>query len=82
METVSLIAATVLPLWNIPLILHIQKRRSSQDVSLWWVFGVWVCFLLMLPAGLTSSDQVFRVFTIMNSILFTAVVVQVVRYRK
>jgi len=82
MDTVSLIAATVLPLWNIPLILRIQKRRSSQDVSLWWVFGVWVCFLLMLPAGLTSSDQVFRVFTIMNIILFTAVVVQVVRYRK
>ena len=82
METVSMVAAFVLPLWNIPLIANMQKQRSSRDVSLWWAIGVWVSFLLMLPAGLTTTDQVFKVFSVMNMVLFTGVLVQVVRFRK
>ncbi len=35
----------------------------------------------MLPAGLVSSDPVFKVFTVVNTVLFSAVVVQIVRYR-
>ena len=80
-EVAGLVAAVLLPLWNIPLILRIRQRRSSKDLSLWWVFGVWACLLLMLPSGLQSSDMVFRVFTVVNAVLFTAVVVQVLRYR-
>ena len=79
-ETLGLIAAVALPLWNIPLIVRIAQRQSSRDVSLWWVIGVWVCLVLMCPAGLRSPDRVFRAFTIINTVLFTAVVVQVVRY--
>ena len=77
----GLVAAILLPLWNIPLILRIRQRRSSRDLSLWWVFGVWACLLLMLPSGLQSADLVFRVFTVVNTILFTAVVWYVARYR-
>ena len=80
-ETVGLIAAIVLPFWNIPLIVRIGRRKSSKDVSLWWTFGIWTCFLLMLPAALLSSDIVFKVFAIVNIVLVTAVVIQVVRYR-
>ena len=80
-DLLGLVAAVLLPLWNVPLILRIRQRRSSQDLSLWWVFGVWMCLLLMLPSGLQSSDMVFRVFTIVNAVLFTAVVGYVVRYR-
>jgi hypothetical protein len=35
----------------------------------------------MLPAALVSSDAVFRVFALVNAVLFTAVVIQVIRYR-
>ena len=80
-ETIGLIAAIILPFWNIPLIVRIGRRRSSKDMSLWWTVGVFVCMLLMLPSGLTSADRVFRVFSIVNTILFGAVVVQVIRYR-
>ena len=80
-ETMGLVASLVLPLWNIPLIIRIERRKSSRDMSLWWTFGVWICFLLMLPAGLQSVDRVFKVFSVFNIILFTAVVVQVVRHR-
>jgi uncharacterized protein with PQ loop repeat len=80
-DTIGLIAAIVLPLWNIPMILRIERRKSSQDLSLWWVLGVWVCLLFMFPSGLRSSDMVFRAFTIVNIALFTGVVIQTLRYR-
>lgn len=71
----------MLPFWNIPMIIRISRRKSSQDVSLWWAFGIMACLLLMLPAGWASPDAVFRVFTVMNALCFAAVVVQVMRYR-
>ena len=80
-ETLGLIAAVVLPFWNIPLIIRIGRRRSSQDVSLWWTLGVFVCLLLMLPSGVVSTDPVFKVFSVVNVVLFGAVVIQVIRYR-
>ncbi len=79
-ERVGLAAAIVLPFWNIPLIVKIQRRRSSKDMSLSWTLGVWVCLLLMLPSGLASSDTVFKTFTIINIMLFSGVVVQVLRF--
>ncbi len=81
-EKIALVAAIVLPLWNIPLIVRIVKRKSSSDISLSWAVGVWVCFLLMAPQALQSSDIVWRVFNIMNLILFSAVVAVVLWYRR
>ena len=81
MRTLSLIAAVILPLWNIPLIVRIQRRKSSQDISFWWALGVWTCLTLMLPGGLASPDGIFKAFTIANVVLFSAVMIQVLRYR-
>lgn len=80
-KLLGLIAALVLPFWNIPLILKVSQRRSSKDFSLWWTFGVWFTLLAMLPSALVSEDIVFKVFNLANITIFTAVVVQVVRYR-
>lgn len=81
-ERLGLVAAVILPLWNIPLIVRIQKRRSSEDISLYWCFGVWTCFVLMFPSVLISADIVYKTFGIVNMIFFTLVVVQVMRFRK
>lgn len=81
-EIIGVIAAAVLPLWNIPLIVKIVKRGSSKDISLWWALGVWVCFLLMAPSGFTSKEIVWRTFNIANLILFTVVVGVTLKYRK
>ena len=75
------VAAMVLPLWNIPLIVKIQRRKSSKDISLAWTLGIFGCLVLMLPSGLASPDPVFKAFTMVNVVLFGAVVVQVLRYR-
>lgn len=80
-QTIGLVAGIILPLWNIPLIVRIQRRKSSQDISLPWALGVFVCLVLMFPSALLSSDIVFRTFSLVNIVLFTAVVVQVVRFR-
>ena len=77
----GLIAALILPLWNIPLIIKIGERKSSKDFSLWWTFGVWTTLLIMLPSALISDDFVFKVFNIANIAIFSVVVVQVVRHR-
>jgi hypothetical protein len=81
-ENISLVASIIMPLFNIPLIVKIVRRRSSMDISMSWVMGVWTCALLMAPAGLTSQDVVFRCFNIINLITFTGVVIAVWRYRK
>lgn len=80
-EKVGFYAAIALPLWNIPLIVKIIKRKSSRDLSLAWVLGVWVCILLMAPSGFRSVDIVWRTFCIVNTIFFTAVVIVTLRYR-
>jgi len=80
-QILGLIAACVMPLFNIPLIARILKRKSSKDISIAWVTGVWACILLMLPSALISTDFVFRVFAILNVVLFTAVALTAYKYR-
>jgi uncharacterized membrane protein YhaH (DUF805 family) len=81
-QTLGLVTAIVLPLWNIPLIARMVKRKSSKDISLWWALGVWVCLVLMAPSGLVSQDIVWKVYNIVNFILFSAVVVTTLIYHK
>lgn len=81
-KIIGLIAAILLPLWNIPLIYRIEKRKSSQDISLYWAIGVWACLVLMFPSALVTADIVYKTFSIVNIVLFTIVVIEVVRFRK
>lgn len=77
---ISAWAGAMLPLFNVPLIIRIIKRKSADDISLVWVFGVWICILLMSPAALQSQDFAFRVFGWMNLVFFSGVVVVTVKY--
>ena len=81
-QKIAMIASIVLPLWNIPLIRHIIQRKSSRDVSLPWALGVWSCLGLMVPSGVLSPDLVWKVFTIVNFVLFSGVLATVLIYRK
>ena len=81
-KTIAFIAAIALPLFNIPLIVRIIRRKSSDDMSVSWALGVWICFLLMAPEAFRSPDIVWRVFNIANLVLFTIVTAAVLWYRK
>ena len=65
-DKIALVASIILPLWNIPLILRIIKRRSSEDISVFWAVGVWICLLGILPSGLKSDFLVWKAFAIGN----------------
>jgi len=80
MTQLGLVSAVALPLFDIPLIARIMRRKSSEDISLVWTFGIWACTLGMLPSSLGSSDIILKAFAIVNTVLFTAVVVAVVKY--
>jgi len=82
LDKIALIAAIILPLWNIPLIVRIIKRRSSKDLSIFWALGVWVCLLLMFPSGLKSQDMVYKAFTFVNFFFFTLVMVFTMLFHK
>ena len=81
-EKIALVGAVALPLFNIPLIAKIMRRKSSQDLSLVWVMGVWVCIMMMAPSGFVSKDIVWRVYNYFNVTLFTVVMIVTWRYRK
>ncbi|TRZ82776.1 hypothetical protein D4R86_01230 [bacterium] len=80
LATISLVAGIVLPFWNIPLIVRVVKRRSSEDISLWWGIGIWVSLALMLPHGLVTEEIVLRWFTIANFTLFTITFIIILMY--
>ena len=82
LDKLALIAAIVLPFWNIPLILRIIKRKSSEDISLYWVGGVWICLVLMFPAGIVSEDIVWKTFNVVNMVMFSAVAFTAILYKK
>ena len=73
-------AGIILPLFNIHLIMRIIKRKSADDISLVWLFGVWICIILMSPAALTSKDFAFKAFGWANFFFFTGVVAVTVKY--
>ena len=81
-EWLALVASIIMPLWNIPLIAQVIRRKSSNDMSLYWLWGVWACMLLMVPWAFITTDKVLKAFTIINIILFSGVVIVVMKYRK
>lgn len=81
-QKIALAAAVILPLWNIPLIVRIVRRKSSSDISLYWALGVWVCLVVMAPSGFTSQDIVWKLFNIINLVLFSLVVIFVLIFRR
>ncbi len=80
-EKIALIASVTLPLWNIPLIVRMIQRKSSDDISLSWAIGVWASFALMAPQGFVSKDIVWKMFNMVNLFMFSFVMAIVVFYR-
>jgi len=82
LEILALVASVSMPLWNIPLIVKILQRKSSDDLSLYWLWGVWTCMLLMVPWAFVTKDTVLRTYSFVNFFLFSGVVAVVMKYRR
>jgi uncharacterized protein with PQ loop repeat len=79
-QILGMISGIVMPFFNFPLIMRIVKRGSSEDISLAWVIGVWLCVVGMAPASLQSKDMVLYLFGIVNVVFFTGVLAAVLYY--
>lgn len=82
MKTISFWAAVILPLWDIPLMVRIIQRKSSQDISLGWAFGLWSSSVLMAPSAFIAGDKTAMGFNLVNVTMLTAVLIVVFKYRK
>ena len=82
MRTISFWAAVILPLWDIPLMARVIKRKSSQDISLGWILGLWLSSVLMAPSAFIAGDKAAIGFNAVNVIMLTAVLIVVFKYRK
>jgi uncharacterized protein with PQ loop repeat len=66
-QAIGMLSGIIMPLFNIPLILRIIRRRSSGDISLVWVIGVWSCVIAMLMAHeCTTLKRANLRFSILN----------------
>lgn len=81
-DLVGALAGAALPLFDIPLIVRIVKRRSSKDISILWAVGLWASSAAMVPAALVGHEVASKAFNIVNITMLTAVVIAVVKYRK
>lgn len=80
-KTAGIAAGIIMPLFNLPLVYKILKRKSSTDISLVWALGIWGSIVLMLPSSLISPDPVFRIFGVLNFLLFSGVLFAVLKFR-
>ena len=81
-QKIGTVAAVVMPIFNIPMILHLVKTKSSKEISLTWILGVWVCIVLMTPQALKSQDVAFRAFGTVNLVFFSVLAFLVLKYRR
>lgn len=81
-EKLAVVAGIALPFFNIPLIIRLWQRKSSEDLSITWALGVWVCAVLMVPQALRSTDIAFRSFGVVNIAFFSVVTALILKYRK
>ena len=79
-QALAMVSGILMPLFNIPLIFRIVRRRSSEDISLVWVVGVWFCVMGMVPHSLQSPEPVLLVFGVVNGLLFTGVLLSVLYF--
>ena len=81
-EKMGMFAGTALPLFNIPLIIRLLKRKSSDDFSIFWALGIWSCSVVILPQALRTDDMAFKLFGIVNVVFFSMVTFLILKYRR
>lgn len=80
-DTIGLWAGIILPLWDIPLIVKIIRRKSSEDISLFWMWGLWGSSVLMAPsAWMAHTNKAAIAFNIVNVAALTVLLIVVLKY--
>ena len=78
-EKIGFWAGVALPLFDIPLIIHVVKRKSSADISMIWIVGLWATSVMLL---IGTKEQMAMGFNIVNVLMLTILMAVVIKYRK
>jgi uncharacterized protein with PQ loop repeat len=81
-ETIGLWAGIILPLWDIPLIVRIIQRKSSADISVIWMWGLWGSSVLMAPIAFVKHNTNAIAFNIVNVVTLTVLLIYVLKYHQ
>ena len=81
-ETIGFWAGIMLPLWDIPLIVRIIQRKSSADISLLWIWGLWLTSILMTPSAFMVGNILAIGFNVVNVVMLSIVLIIVIKYQK
>ena len=81
-DTIGLWAGMIMPLWDIPLIIRILRRKSSSDISLVWMWGIWICSVGMTPIAFIGHNTVAIGFNVVNVTMLSALLIVVLKYRQ
>ena len=81
-DTIGLWAGIALPLWDIPLIVRIIRRKSSNDISLIWMWGLWGSSVLMTPAGFLAHNKMAIGFNVVNVTMLSILLIVVLKYHQ
>lgn len=81
-DTIGLWAGVMLPLWDIPLIVRILRRKSANDISLMWMWGIWLSSVLMAPSAFVAHNKTAIGFNIVNVTMLTILLIVVLKYHR
>lgn len=82
-DKIGMWAGIVLPLWDIPLIVRIIRRKSAADISLVWMWGLWGCSVLMAVSAFAANNNPTAVaFNISNIIALSVLLAVVLKYHR
>ena len=82
LDTIGEVTTSVLPLFNVPLILNIRKRKCSCDISLLWTAGIWGCSLVFMIVSLLSGGTLLKAIAVVNFVFFTATMLYILKYHQ
>ncbi len=74
-------SSMVVPLFHIPLILKLYKKKSSQEWSVISVCGFWISTLGIQPWAMMTSDKALTILNSLSLLFISVEVVLVLRYR-
>ncbi|MEI7998177.1 MAG: hypothetical protein WCH62_01545 [Candidatus Omnitrophota bacterium] len=81
-DSIGFWAGVMLHLWDIPLIVRVIRRKSAEDISLYWIWGLWLSSVLMSPSCFIIGNKIAMAFNIVNVTTLTVVLFVVIKYHK
>lgn len=76
------ICSMIVPVFHIPLIMKLVRKKSSQEWSLLSVIGFWIATLGIQPWALMTDDRALTILNTLSLMFISVELVLVIKYRR